>query len=463
MAKPIPQIPRRIRKRADTLPTVRQQLFDLLASAADGGDLAHLRATFAEIMAAAGLDPRPSVFDDLVIWGLEVVEGASAVQIGPRRMVARVRKASASMGEARTHLDAAGWRRLESLRGDLPGIRVERLVQWSVDQQTWTRFSPGQARVLGEVELAELRLLRARMDAEVLTREEMARIREQALAQVGSHPRYSYLRWATDEPDSEIYYVIILLAPDDDREWSVLPGPHLPPVISLAQLQELAAVSPDTLVVDIQGQTKRQVLAGFTAARATGNGARHSGQVTAAEAVAATAADDPGEGEYLLLRDLVREDMDWLWVGVERRRRLRGEPTARTPMTTASTSGGTLLTREDARKYVCDVLDRFGGRLTPAARTKVAKAVSAEYPQFAECPTCKRWWIHGCAHCRSPKRLARPCPSFSVTCPACYGRATVHPGPEAFGGNAWRIDDEIRWHRAAARRRLARRSAPPRG
>ncbi len=452
MAKPIPQIPRRIRKRADMLPTMRQQLSELLASHADGVDLALCRTTIAEIMAAAGLDPRPSVFDDMRIWGLDVVAGASPIQHGPRRMVARVRKASASMGDERTQLDATGWRRLEGLHDGLLGIRVERLVEWSVDQQTWTRFSPGQARVLGEIELAELRLLHARMDTDVPTPEELAQIRERALAQVGNRPRYSYVRWAEREPDDDSYYVIILVATDNDRDWPVLPGPNLPPVVSFAQLQELAAVSPDTLVVDTQGQTKRQVLAGFTEARAAGNGARHTGQMTAAEAVGAASAG-PGEGEYMVLRDMVREDMDWLWVGVERGRRLRGQPTPRAAPTAVPDSG--TLGRQDARIYWLAMLKRHGGRMTWNVLTRMVRETKTDFPRHGECPVCHRWWLHGCKTCKGAKRADLPCPAFTA-CATCYCSLDFGPDAGPFVGDIPRIEDEIRLHRDAQRKRRTR-------
>ncbi len=438
-------------------------------------DLHSVYAQYAAMALEVGLDPRPSTLTDMLLWGVDTVLGADFMAITPRRVVARVSRTSIPVHTDQDPAERAAWRQLQILPNGRHGVRVVRLISWSLtppdDTGTglaataeWNRFQPGEAAVLSELELDRLLRLTKRRDPRwvdgIPSYEESVQVAQAVDADAAAHKkrvRHDYICWRDCPAGDQEYYVVIEILPSEVASpFSGSTGPLSPVLITSAQVKELALVTPDVLALEISRKSKMEVLDGFTEARGDDSGRRHRDQSTMARLAAAVGDDDDVTREFIVLQGVLRLDLNTLWAEVLRARAIRGLPTPRTPVDFPATEGdvGTL-GRVNARQYWFDLLQRAGGRLTRPVEGVIIKETQQAYPLYAQCGNekCRQWWIHGCDQCRAA-RATVPCTAFAV-CPKCRNDLIPPATRTYFEGDAGRIIDELLKFRDSRRKRKA--------
>jgi hypothetical protein len=413
--------------------------------------LGRARRDYRRLAERHGIDPRPSTLDDVLLWGDATLRVAGQAPL--RRLVVRVRQT----GHA-----PAGWLDVEGIDRSVAGLEVVRVLDWSVDRTTWSPVPNNTVRVAGELDLHLLRLMEARGPAQLPDPKELKTLKDEAVERLGKKAHRVYVRWRSADAPSPPHYLVILAKPveRDSDEGDGLPDRGepvdagavplaLPHVLDDDGLRELARVAPDTPVLALDGLDKMAVLRGFTRARAAGTG-RHTDQASAADLAVRLPA---GNGLFLVLRDIVREDMDRIWPQVEDRRRLAGQNLPRRPFQDVDADG------------TCETIGRRAARVWWSKEWGTRPLGPAEwlrdrtlqrYPCYAECKNCEKWWLHGCTSCRSvlhrlPQGAKIPeCKNFN-SCPDCSCGLKASPwGP--FGGDTDQIRDEIRKYRDANRK-----------
>lgn len=437
---------------------------------------------FQKLALTLGFDPRPSAFSDWLEWGAArmLTEDQPAQW---RHVVARVNRASRLAILAEAEQAGVGvWRCLEATDRSMAALTVEAVTALSLDEPRpppseapeWLPIlGPGEPgsddarriRYLSEVELRTLILLR-RQQHGVDAAEETAtpqdpetsrQLKAAATVQLGKAAGRHFVRWLEGEPNANEYWVKLTVTPYSHNQLEMPVAAWLPEVIDLPGATELAQIVPAEPVIELTGESINWLKEGLPPAGSRAPRTpltRHTSAATLSAAVARDAAES--DREFLLLHDLLRQDVDWLWRGVARRRRARGEATPRPPQRVPSelAEPGTLLSRREARQYWYKLAGGAGARLDTATLDEVWEKSAAAYPWWWTCSGCGSWWLHGCADCRAVRDACR----VATACPKCH-EPLNYPQSERnvlFDGDTDFIRDGIRKFRDA------QRNSPPR-
>ncbi len=424
---------------------------------------------FQQLALQLGFDPRPSALTDWLLWGPEMMRR----EIQPVRLTSAVARVNPSSHPAlcrrATAAGLGAWRILEPTDRSLADLAVEKISAVSTDGGVkWVQVlddaadGPSRAlraRYLAEVDLRTLVSLKRLAPIEAVLEdgtvvpiprsvEEMEQLRQQAVKRIGKGAREHFLRWLDREPARTPYLVKLVVSHSPAAPAEAPLGAWLPDVIDLPGAAGLAKVTPDALVIELTGKDINWLKDGFSSARVPPGDDEHARHIAAEALSSALARDAVTETrEFLLLGSLLRQDVDWIWREVARRRRTRGQPTARPPAAAkVKLAGrGDMLSRRQARAYWLGLAGGPGCRLDEDTRVEVWNESDAVYPWLLECGACKTWWLHGCAHCRtatSSPACNRPrrCPT-----PGCGKRLTAACG-SGEGASSEFIASEIRKH-----------------
>ncbi len=434
------------RKRVAENPAALAELRELLAAIATelsaAPDLDAARSTLArhqlafQILALQlGFDPRPSALAGWLRWGAE----ATLREQQPDRWAHAIARVNpSSQIQLCRDAEAAGlgdWRRLEATDRSLADLTIEKVAAFSTDKgTTWeVPRAPGHTRnpdaelvhCRPEVELRTLILMKRFAPGTAApdddpdsyvppTKAEIDQLQVQAVHEIGKGVARHFVQWPNGAPSTTPYLLQLVVTPGREEVQEAPLGAWLPDVLDLPYdperpgdterlgAAELASILPDALVVELTGKNINWLKEGFTAARGRSgdNLVRHTAQEPLATALTRKTTQ---MREVLVLGDLVRQDVDWIWREVERRRRLRGTPTAKRSAGVQSEPQqlATLLNRREAREYWFDLAGGDGCRLDETARVNVCVESAAEYPWFVRCRKCRTWWLHGCELCRA--------------------------------------------------------------